>query len=76
MKVINLLNKIAKGEEVPNRFIYNGCLYENYQNGCYRHYDYDGRYTNIEKFVNKLCDDFCNLNDEVEIIEEDKETEK
>lgn len=69
MKIIDLLNKIANGEEVPNEFIYNGCLYENYQNGCYRHYDTENKL--INNFVRQLCDDFCNLNDEVEILEEE-----
>lgn len=71
MKIIDLLNKIANGEEVPNEFIYNGCLYENYQNGCYRHYDTENKL--INNFVRQLCDDFCNLNDEVEIKAEKKE---
>ena len=68
MKVIDLLNKIANGEEVPN-FKYEGHRYE---------------YSKATKMFDDLDDDAiaknviycCELNDEVEIIEEDKKIEK
>ena len=73
MKVIDLLNKIANGEEVPKKFRYKGETY------IYRTYTFedgdimtgygfeDGGWLNIWR---------DNLNDEVEIIEEDKKIEK
>lgn len=70
MKIIDLLNKIAKGEEVPN-FWWNGCIHK---------IEKDGRGTI------KIFDTYCKkykkieleqLNDEIKIIEEveDKEYE-
>ena len=72
MKVIDLLNKIAKGEEVPKRIKYKGEV---------REYVYDDRdYVNSDSsnyylFYNIITEgkgsDFANaLNDEVEIIED------
>ena len=67
MKVIDLLNKIANGEEVPT----------------FRYLDRTLRYNKEEKCddINDIC--YCRtgfgcngLNDEVEIIEEDKKIEK
>lgn len=70
MKVIDLLNKIAKGEEVPKTLIYDKDTYTYNCECC----DYIG---NREK--NWLFDDFsipAIINDEVEVIEEDKKIEK
>lgn len=73
MRVIDLLNKIASGEEVPKKFKYKGEIY------IYRTYTFedgdvmtgygfeDGGWLNIWR---------DNLNDEVEIIEEDKKIER
>ena len=73
LRVIDLLNKIANGEEVPKKFRYKGETY------IYRTYTFedgdimtgygfeDGGWLNIWR---------DNLNDEVEIIEEDKKVEK
>ena len=73
MKVIDLLNKIANGEDVPKKFKYKGEIY------IYRTYTFedgdvmtgygfeDGGWLNIWR---------DNLNDEVEIIEEPKKIEK
>lgn len=84
MKIIDLLNKIANGEEVPQKIkignkIYN---YETFNIGKGDNYftaeweevkgyriSYDGTYYYLE------IRDY-NLNDEVEIIEEDKKIEK
>lgn len=75
MKVIDLLNKIANGEEVPKIIKYDETIY------YFRNYDY--KEYNIEK---SYCDeqtswiedkfDFYKINDEVEIIEEDKKIRK
>lgn len=77
MKVIDLLNKIANGKEVPLEI---KC--------CNKKYRYDSLFTDYEQIggFNGLFKDLlilkygfdlpkC-LNDEVEIIEEDKEIEK
>ena len=73
MKVIDLLNKIANGKEVPKKIIYDNTTFY-----------YHPEYRELIRYVNKdkrddwkyllYCVDY--LNDEVEIIEEDKEIEK
>ncbi len=71
MKIIDLLNKIAKGEEVPKEIMF----------------DTDRYYLNNNNHYVRECGDFIQrldieynlvgcLNDEVEIIEEEKEIEK
>ena len=74
IKIIDLLNKIANGEEVPKKIKF-----------CYRTFEYDdiSDYLCIDK-NNYLKEDYCNgysihkwifgsnLNDEVEILEEPK----
>ena len=77
MKVIDLLNKIANGEEVPKKIEVGGNCYEFFERikniYDYKQIDIDsGKY-----FDNYLCDSFFLddenvLNWEVEIIEEDK----
>ena len=79
MKVIELLNKIAKGEEVPKKIKYNKKIYE-YEDGAY---DY-GYYKQNDGTINFLLTDVFNsddnilsiLNEELKIIEEEKEIEK
>jgi hypothetical protein len=68
MRVIDLLNKIANGEEVPKKieyndkiFIYDGFSYI-YENKTFNEYN------RIEEFISYSS----NLNDEVEILEEEK----
>ena len=68
IKIIDLLNKIANGEEVPKKFKYDNLIFEKRWGNAY--FDNEG-----DDFFNSLCIDFSNLNDEVEIIEEDKEIE-
>lgn len=67
MKVIDLLNKIANGEEVPKEIKYDGLKWNFEEDKLY--------YSD-----NIWLDDYCNLsqclNDEVEIIGEDKKIEK
>lgn len=74
MKIIDLLNKIAKGEEVPYKIKYKGVIYEKDNDGDIDFYigeDFDGTLL-LEKL-----DDTNELNDEIEIIKEveDKEYE-
>ncbi len=66
MKVIDLLNKIAKGEEVPEKIKYNTKIY-NWDEDAYLHYE--DEYTPEEAFLEGIRTDMV-LNDEVEIIEE------
>ena len=75
MKVIDLLNKIAKGEEVPKKIKYeNRILYledeaEDYE-PTFNYYDKDGENALFEGWIGQY------LNDEVEILEETLEEEK
>ena len=65
MKVIDLLNKIANGEDVPE-----------YINYTHRVFGKDTMFVCKENIINKLDIGAIELNDEVEIIEEDKKIEK
>ena len=77
MKVIDLLNKIANGEEVPKRIRYKGdCWYikQNYTNTLPY---YSNGYNKDNLFTGEEEEYFSqSLNDEIEIIEEDKKIEK
>ena len=70
MKVIDLLNKIANGEEVPKMIKYDTLNY------MFRNYDYKEMHGELideqTSFMERI--DFYKLNDEVEIIEEEKKT--
>lgn len=71
MKVIDLLVKISKGEEVPNKFKFASQTFT--KKGNYIE-DEDG-----DNLLDSVFTDFSNLNDEIEIIEESQildETEK
>ena len=75
MKIIDLLNKIANGEETPKKFIIKGScfkdLYFEY-NKKYNCYDLIG-----EKFKNGCyVFGYSELNDEIEIIEDTPKEEK
>ena len=70
MKVIDLLNKIANGEEVPTKIRYQ--IFE-----LDRTYSADIRTYYVDKEGMFFFKDYSYmLNDEVEIIEEDKKIEK
>ena len=66
MKVIELLTKIANGEEVPEKFRFAGQIFE--KKGSYIG-DEDG-----DSIFDSMYTDFSNINEEVEIIEEKEET--
>ena len=74
MKVIDLLNKIANGEEVPKKIRFNNIKWNRVygEKNVYYIDEYDNDFF-LHFFRNNL--DFT-LNDEVEIIEEDKKIEK
>ena len=70
MKVIDLLNKIANDEEVPKKI--------KYLNREYEYNEFQEDYFNNE-VMNGVLDEirlFRQLNEEVEIIEEDKDIEE
>lgn len=68
MKVIDLLNKIANGEETPKKIMYENISY--YWCEPCKIYERD------EDTTRDLYNDIDNLNDEIEIIEEPKKIEK
>jgi len=74
MKVIDMLDRIAKGEEVPKKIIYNNIIWEYIEHER----DYRSKH-NAELFFNDETDNtwiMKHLNTKVEIIEEDKKIEK
>ena len=67
IRVIDLLNKIAKGEEVKYKYL----------NNTYREYSIQQFLENyFDANFNQIEDDYAWLNDEIEIIEEEKEIKK
>ena len=71
MKVIDLLNKIAKGEEVPKKIKYDGMIFD-YQEDTYEYLCYEENNFSLLGYDNP----YDMLNDNVEIIEEEKEIKK
>ena len=68
IKIIDLLNKIANGEDVPNKIIFHGNYYYNVGNkeqAFYENYELDDSLLLYAIYNEKY------LNDEVEIIEEE-----
>ena len=72
MKIIDLLTKMANGEKVPKKICYDDIIYILIDNGIYSWYK--NKEDNEGFLDNANVKDF--LNDEVEIIEEDKKIEK
>lgn len=64
IKVIDLLNMISKGEEVPKKIKYKKDTYIHIDNYCYYCED-----TNLI-LSDRIFAEYSKLNDEVEIIEE------
>jgi len=69
MKVIDLLNKIANGEEVPKKIKYEGKIWK-LVNKTY----FSNRTELLGDYIANAI--LLSLNDEIEIIEEDKKIEK
>lgn len=69
IKIIDLLNMISKCEEVPNKIKYSYTTF-NFDKDM-EMYDSDLMHGDLLSYI-----DGSNLNDEVEIIEEDKEIKK
>lgn len=74
IKIINLLNKIANGEEVPKKIKVEGLKfeYDECMNTYFKFSEEYGVFSLIENWLNNST----KLNDEVEIIEEDKTIEE
>lgn len=70
IKIIDLLNKIANGEEVPKKIKYEKDTYIHIDNYCY--YCEDANLI----LSDRIFAEYSKLNDEVEIIEEPKKLEK
>ena len=68
MKVIDLLNKIANGEEVPERIKYNNKIYTRFRNNCGNTLYYYQVYGECD-FLLQNIELVSELNDEVEILE-------
>ena len=75
IKVIDLLVKIANGEEVPKKIKYESEIYERYQNISTNNLYYY-QVPNKCKFLIDQLSSAIDLLQEVEIIEEDKKIEK
>ena len=74
MKVIDLLNKIANGEEVPKVIKYNDTRYL-FRSYDYKEIDINGDYIDENSsFIEQI--DFYKLNNEIEIIEEEQDIEE
>lgn len=71
MKIIDLLVKISKGEEVPKKIKYDGMIFD-YQEDTYEYLCYEENNFSLLGYDNP----YDMLNDNVEIIEEEKEIEK
>ena len=65
MKLIDLLNKIVKGEEIPKSFMYNNYIFNLGDDKRYR--DQEGDY-----LVEHISYNFKNLNDKIQILEDKK----
>lgn len=75
MKVIDLLNKIANDEEVPKRIKYKCDIYVIGEDACNKDIKYINEKKDVDGYTRYLFQDWILdviLNDEVEIIEEDK----
>lgn len=71
MKIIEILNKIANGEELPKKIKYDDKIYYMVGNNDYENYEYEEEPTLMYAIGNTH-----NVNEEVEVIEEDKKIEK
>ena len=76
MKIIDLLVKIANGEEVPKKIKYDDKIYYLNKDRVDLHAYQTSGNTTTRKLSLIIDNEYLNLNDEVEIIEEDKTIEK
>lgn len=71
IKVIDIMNKIHNKEKVPKKIMYDFKTYF-YDERTQDYTDYDRTYGLFSDLLDKQCGIFSCLNDEVEIIEEEK----
>lgn len=71
IKVIDIMNKIHNEETVPKKIMYDFKTYF-YDEACQDYTDYDRTYGLFSDLLDKQYGIFSCLNDEVEIIEEEK----
>lgn len=71
IKVIDIMNKIHNEETVPKKIMYDFKTYF-YDEACQDYTDYDRTYGLFSDLLDKQCGIFSCLNDEVEILEEEK----
>lgn len=74
MKIIDLLNKIANGEEVPERIKHCGADYEHIYFDVYKSHDYEDTLSGDLLFADRIIIQE-HLNDEIEILDEEDEFE-
>lgn len=75
MKIIDLLNKIANGNEIGTKFKYDNDYFMVGESGQINRYT-DSSFRELEYGYDNIGSDYDGLNDEVEIIEEEKEISK
>ena len=71
IKIIDLLNRIAKGENVPKKIIYKGDILLFVGNAYMRKYIIDGTFFRLQFYEFKQT----SLNDEAEIVEIEEKSE-
>lgn len=74
MKIIDLFVKISNKEKIPKEIKWRGNIYK-YSSLAEQYYVKDKAHTTDNSLRIKLCD-FDSLNDEIEIIKEDKKIEE
>ena len=74
IKIIDLLNKIANGEELPNRIKHCGAGYKHIYFDLYKSHDYEDTLSGDLLFADRIIIQE-HLNDEVEILDEEDEFE-
>ena len=67
IKIIELYNLIANKENLPQRIVYKGVIY-NWDNSRYLHYE--DRISNEEAFLEGICTEMV-LNDYIEILNDE-----
>ena len=67
IKLIELLNKIANGEDLPKRILYENTAFVLNDCKCYYNEEID------ERLLDYIIPSFSNLNEEVEILEDNTE---
>ena len=74
IKIIDLLNKIANGEEVPKKIRYKNKIFEHWDNGNIQDYWHKGNNSLFDDFID--CSRYTDLNDKVEILDEEDEEDE